>query len=117
MSRPSGQATSRLCLLVANEPRCYREAIAAAFRMLKPLVEVIAVGPEALDLQVERRVPHLVICSRATPTVQDAVRAWIELYPDGGPLSSVSIHGELSTKDGIELPDLLSIFDRAQSPR
>lgn len=56
--------------LVANDPRIYREVIAAALRELRPLVEVVVAEPEELDREVERVRPHLVICNQATAIVR-----------------------------------------------
>lgn len=42
-----------------------------------------------------------------------AVPSWVELYKDHGSLSSVSVRGEQSTVEEIEIPDLLLIVDRA----
>jgi len=101
-------------ILLANEPRSYREAIAGAIRNLKPLVEVDEVEPEALDSEVERYAPHLVICSRLTPLVESEALAWVELYPGHGALSSVGLRGERSTVARMELAELLAIADQAE---
>ena len=69
----------------------------------------------ALDREMRRSVPQLVICSRATPAVQGAAPAWVELYTDDGPLSSVAIGKERSTVPEIELADILLIVDRVLS--
>ena len=100
-------------VLLANEPRSYRQAIAGALQALRPDVEFEEIDPGGLDAEVERRAPQFVICSLATPAVQAAVESWIELYTDHGSISSVSIHLEKSTVDGMEIPDLLQIVDRA----
>ncbi len=103
-----------LRILLTNEPRSYREAIAGAFRALKPNTEVFVAEPEALDAEVERLGPQLVVCSRVTPTVEVATLVWVELYPGHGSISTVSICGERSTVVGIELADLLSTIDLAK---
>ena len=103
-----------LRILLTNEPRSYREAIAGAIRAIKPNTEVFVAGPEELDAKVEHLSPQLVICSRATPTVELRSLAWVELYPDHGSISTVSIDGERSTVVGIDLADLLSTVDRAE---
>ena len=105
----------KLRILVANELRFYREAIASALSALESLVEVIAVEPEELDGELERFAPHLVICSRVSAAVKERALAWVELYPDHGPLAFISIGGELSTVEGIELSDVLSIVDRTKT--
>jgi hypothetical protein len=105
---------SGLRILLANELRSYRETLAAAFRLLKPNTEVFAIDPDKLDSEVERLSPHLVICSRATPTVKTESLAWVELYPEHGTISVVNVGGECSTIDWIELADLLRVIDRTE---
>jgi hypothetical protein len=106
---------SGLRILLANELRSYREALAAAFRILKPNTEVFTIEPDKLDSEVERLSLHLVICSRATPTVKTQSLAWVELYPEHGSVSVVSVGGERSTIAWIELADLLRVIDRTES--
>ncbi|QIN81280.1 hypothetical protein GBA63_00585 [Rubrobacter tropicus] len=100
-------------VLLANEPRSYRQAIAGALQALRPDVEFEEIEPETLDAEVVRRGPQLVICSRATRAVQAAAPSWVELYADYGTISSVSIHLERTTVEGMEISDLLQIVDRA----
>lgn len=106
-------AASKPRILLANEPRSYRQAMAGALRALRPGLEVAETEQAALDLELRRNVPQLVICSRATPTVQVTTPAWVELYTDHGPLSSVVIGEERSTVPEIGLADILLILDRA----
>ena len=106
---------SGLRILLANEPRSYRETLAAAFRILKPNTEVFVIDPDKLDGAVERLSPQLVICSRATPTVKTRSLAWVELYPEYRSASVVSVGGECSTIDWIELADILRVIDRTES--
>jgi hypothetical protein len=88
---------SDLRILLANEPRTYRETLAAAFRILKPNTEVFVIDPDKLDGEVERLSPQVVICSRTTPTVETQSLAWVELYPEYGSVSVVSVGEERST--------------------
>jgi hypothetical protein len=104
-----------LRILLANEPRSYRETLSAAFRILRPNTEVIVIDPDELDAEVERLSPQLVICSHATLDVKARSLAWVELYPEHGSESVVSVGGKRSTMAGIELGDLLSIIDRTQT--
>ena len=100
-------------MLLANELRSYREAIAGVIRELRPDVEVAETEQAALDRELRRGAPQLVICSRATPSVRTAAPSWVELYTDNGSLSSVNIHQELSAVEGMEISDLLRIVDKA----
>ena len=101
-----------LRVLLANEPRSYRETLAATLRALRPNAEVLAAEPKTLDGEIESFAPELVICSNLTAAVENGVLAWVELYPGHGPLATVSVDGERSTREGIELHDLLSVVDR-----
>jgi len=102
-------------VLLANEPRSYREAIAHVLRALRPGLEVDETDQASLDRELSRGVPQLVICSRATPAVRGNAPAWIELYTDEGPLSSVVIGDERSTVPEMELDDIIRIVDLALS--
>jgi hypothetical protein len=102
-------------VLVACELKSYREAIASAFRVLLPGVEVFEVEEEDLDREVERLAPDLVVCSRLSQRVEVRVPYWVELYPGCGSWSVVSQRSERSTFEEIELSDLLSIVDSTGS--
>jgi hypothetical protein len=106
---------SGLRILLANEPRAYRETLAAAFRLLRPNTSVFVCDPDKLNGEVERLRPHLVICSRTTPTVEAQSLSWVELYPEYSSVSVVSVGGERSTIAWIELADLLRVIDRTES--
>lgn len=101
-------------ILVASELRSYREAVATAFRELRPDVEVFEAESGDLNREVLRLRPDLVICSQVTPLVKERVRNWVELYPDCEPHSEISIEGESSTVEDMQLTDLLDVVDRTQ---
>lgn len=104
----------RLRVLMANEPRAYREGIAAVIGQLRPEVEIETVEPEALDPAIGRFSPDMVICSKATDALKSCVRVWVELYPENASLSVASIGGRRVEYAEIQLPDLLSIVDKAE---
>jgi hypothetical protein len=106
-------AKSRFLTLLANEPRTYRVALAEALRALRPAVELVVLEPEALDAEVKRLTPQLVVCSRLTRAVRDIALAWIELYPEEENLARMSVGGQYWTIEEVELAHLLSIVDRA----
>ncbi len=117
---PAGEAVSarrrrgKPRVLMANEPRAYREGIAAVIGQLRPAVEVQTVEPSALDEAIKRLSPDMVICSKATETLQGRVRVWVELYPENGAVSVANIGGRRMEYTEIQLPDLLSIVDKAE---
>ena len=102
---------SKLRVLMANEPRSYRETIALALEAARPQADIVVAEPGALDPEVRRFAPPLVICSQATALVEAEVPVWVELYPEHGPDSTVSFAGERSTVKEMELEDLIHIFD------
>ncbi len=117
---PAGEAASarrrggKPRVLMANEPRAYREGIAAVIGQLRPAVEVQTVEPSALDESIKRFSPDMVICSKATETLKVRVRVWVELYPENGAVSVANIGGRRTEYAEIQLPDLLSIVDKAE---
>jgi len=111
---PPAHSRGRPRVLMANEPRAYREGIAAVISQLRPAVEVETVEPDALDDSIKRYVPDMVICSKATETLKGRVKVWVELYPENGTISVANIGGRRTEYTEIQLPDLLSIVDKAE---
>ena len=100
-------------ILVACRLASYREAFAEAFRNLRPDAEVFEAEKENLDEEVERLGPDLVVCDRVTTGVEIKTPYWVELYAGYEDRSVVSIQGERSIIEQIQLADLISIIDRA----
>jgi hypothetical protein len=113
-SNTSAIGPRKALVLLANEPRAYRESIAEVFRQLRPNVEVRTADPDELERCISLLGPDMVICSETTGVVRERVPVWVELYPDYGPRSVVGIEGRSSTIEEIQLSDLLSILDRAE---
>jgi hypothetical protein len=103
------------CILVACELTCYRQALAGAFRALRPNSEVFEAESECLDQAVERLGPYLVVCDTVSIRVQTETPCWVELYAGHEDRSSVSIRGERSIIEQRQLADLLSIIDSSES--
>lgn len=107
-----GHRAGGLRVLFANAPLSYRQAMAVAIETLRPEVEVLICDPDALDLEVERFCPDLVVCSHVTALVKSRVPAWVELYPDESQLATIVMGNRRTKTVGIELDDLLSIVDQ-----
>ncbi len=101
-------------ILMANELASYRESIALVLRELRPDVEVIEADSGTLNREVLRLTPDLVICSHVTSVVRAHAPNWVELYPDCEAGSTFYIDGERSTKENVQLSDLLSLVDRLE---
>ena len=117
--RPTAGAGSagrrrKVRVLVTNEHRSYSEVLVEVFREQRPNTEVFGTDQVYLDREVVRLEPDLVVCSRITPVVSSRVPVWVELYPEGQPLTRVSIAGQLSTSTDVELSYLLGIIDETE---
>jgi hypothetical protein len=110
-ARSSGEPLS---VVVANEPRTYRDVMAAAFRSLRPHLEVTAVEPDELDVHLARHAPQVVVYSRASEAVQAGTFAWVLLYPDGANRATISIAGQRTSVADIQFEDLLGVLDQAR---
>ncbi len=103
-------------LLVANEPRAYRQVIATTVGQLRPDVEVVVIAPsDDLDSKVVCLLPDMVICSRLTPAIESSRHAWVLLYPDGETSSVSSIGGKRTSSADLEFDDLLAMIDRVSA--
>lgn len=98
-------------VLIAMELRSYRQAIASVLQILCPDVSFFQVEPANLDEEITRLRPDLVMCSKVTSLVEGLAPNWVELYPEHGFRSVVSLRGVRSTLDGVELSDLISLVD------
>ena len=105
------------CVVFANEPRSYREAMAVACRVLRPEVEVILAEPADLDAAVARLDPQLVLCSRLTEGLRAGSRAWVVLYPEGEARAVISVAGHCVTTDDLGVAALAVVIDQATRPR
>ena len=102
-------------VLVATEPRAYRETIAAALRGLRPSVEVVVAEPDELDAALACHRPHLVLCSRCAEAIGARLLAWVELYPGGMTRAMVNVAGRQTTFDDLPFDRLLAVVDEADS--
>jgi hypothetical protein len=100
-------------VMVANEPRCYREALAATLREVRPDVETMVVAPDELDQATVEHEPRLVVCSALTDVVESQSVAWALLYPEGASWSELSLDGKRIRVTHIDLSQLLALIDQA----
>jgi hypothetical protein len=112
--RVAEHRSGKALIVLANEPRAYRESIAQVFRQLRPNVKVMTAEPEELEEHVLRLSPEMVIFSEDPGPVRERVPVWVELYPGYGSSSVVGVGEERSTIEEIHLSDLLSVVDRAE---
>src|SRR4051794_27546139 len=95
------------CIVVANEPRAYREALLHAFRTHYPWAAVVAVEPAWLEDALAEYRPLVVVSSHAAEGAAAPPPVWITLYPDGEDHALVAIAGVRRVLHSVELADLL----------
>lgn len=100
-------------ILLGNEPRAYRDALATATLAQRPGLEVQTVNPSQLDRMIEYLAPHLVICSWLEPA-SPVVPGWVVLYPNGSSTAMITIAGERDSSQNADFESLLAIIDRVQ---
>lgn len=100
-------------VVVANEPRSYREVMTETLSEIRPEIDFLLVDPAELARAVPGLLPDMVICDEATAVVQDNAPIWLELYPKQNPSSVLGFQNEVSTVENIQFSDILAIVDRA----
>ena len=101
-------------VLVAIEPRLYRDVIGRALRGLRPHLEVVVVEPEDLCAAVVRLEPELVFSDRADNLPEAGRFAWVEFRPYEQPPAKICLGGRWHELEEVELSDLLSVVDETE---
>ena len=104
-------------VIVANEPRIYREAIAAALQEMRPGIATIAVDPADLAAGIDQYHPDLTICSQLIAAVETDAPAWVLLHPECDDCAVMSVAGEQQMTDHVTLADLIAVVDRTARAR
>jgi len=104
-------------VLLANEPRSYRQVFAGALRALRPHVEVITVEPNSVGEEASRIHPDAVMCSHTTPALRSAVGVWMEVRLEDGTLLVRTSDMGLSRDPNPGLETLLDFVDRSEEAR
>ena len=104
-------------VLVAFEEahQVYGETIAEAIGRSRPGVEAQAIDWEALEEEVHRQDPHLVICNPPVPENPISTRmAWVELSLDTQMPSRVRLGEQRWETLNPSLKELLKVVDEAR---
>jgi hypothetical protein len=100
-------------VLIAIEPRSYRQVIGRTIQALRPHIEVVVLDPDTLEAGVARLEPELVFANRPTSSSSGGP-AWVEFRPYEEPPARVCLFGRRWELSEVELSDLLSIVDEAE---
>lgn len=104
-------------VLIAIEPRSYREVIGLTIEELRPHLRVEVVEPGTLQSEVSRLRPDLVFCGGSDTVARSAgtgTKAWVEFRPYAATQATVCLGGELSAFEDVDLDDILSVVDAVQ---
>ena len=102
-------------VLIAVAPCAYRQTIGYTVQALRPRYMVEVVDPDRLYAEVERRIPEVVLCSLPRTNTSDEGPTWVEFRPYAEPTGKIRVDGQDLGLVDVELADLLSILDDAES--
>lgn len=101
-------------IIVAIEPRSYRQVIGQTIRALRPHIEVTVLDPDTLGAGVRRLEPDLVFASGPDTFSPAGRSAWVEFRPYEHPPARVFLGGRTWELGEVELSDLLSVVDETE---
>jgi uncharacterized protein YabN with tetrapyrrole methylase and pyrophosphatase domain len=99
-----------ISVLLANEPRAYRDTLAVALRLLRPQAAVIVTDPSTLEEDILQYDPQMVICSQLSQVVNSDVPTWVVLYPDGTLGATLHKEGENASIIGLDLAGIAALI-------
>ncbi len=102
-------------ILVAVKPRVYREVLALSLHQHRPNAEVLISPPEALDGEVGRFKPHLVVCNEGVvPDIPPGVLCRVEIMFSDGLDARIGLEGQVAEAKDVGIEDLLALMDRTE---
>ena len=104
-------------ILVATNQRMYREVIALSLHNHRPDAEVLLCPPEALEREIERFGPHLVVLDDndgAAPDGLSGVLYRVEILFGASMDARISVDGQAREVKDICTEDLLAVVDEAE---
>lgn len=104
-------------ILVAVNPRIYREVIGLSLHQYRPDAEVLICPPEALDREIGRFGPHLVVLDDsdgATPNGLSGFLYRVEILLGASMDARISVDGQAREIKDICTEDLLTVVDEAE---
>lgn len=102
-------------ILIAIKPRMYREVLALLLHRNRSEAEVLISPPEALDGEVGKFKPHLVVCSEgAVPDIPPGVLCRVEIMFSNGLDARIGLDGQVAEAKDVGIEDLLALVDRTE---
>jgi hypothetical protein len=104
----------RILVALEDDYRVYRETIAAGLRILRPRAETKSVRLEALEEEIERFEPQVIISSGHTAVHSGGRLAWIELSLDPTSATKICVRGRRFERTNPSLEELLELLDEVE---
>ena len=104
----------RILVVFEDAYRAHRDLLAVGIRILRPHVEIETADLEALEEEVARFKPQVLICSRPEPVDSGGLAAWLEISADPTCPAKVSVGGRYSERPNPTLEELLCIIDEVE---
>jgi hypothetical protein len=104
-------------ILVAVEPQMYREVLALHFRQERPRADVVLASSQALQAEVERTRPHLIVANEVPPELKEEEGSsffWVELRVSDVLVATISADGYSDTIRDVSLHELIAVVDKAE---
>ena len=109
-----GAVSIRILVALEDDYRVYRETIAAGIRILRPRAEAKSVELKALEDEVERFKPQVVIYSGPTIVDTDSSPAWVNLSVDPTSSTKISVRGYCFERTNPTLEELLELIEQVE---
>lgn len=100
-------------ILLAMEPRAYREVIGATIRELRPNLRVVTTAPSTLLRELDRLEPVLVIADQPDTDSRAKQPCWVYFSPYASPAATARLGDERREIEEMGLDDLLGVIDQA----
>ena len=107
---------TRILVAFEDDYRAYADALAKAISAARPLLDVATLGLEALQAEVARLDPHVIICSSPNPATeqQEGKLAWVELSVDPHRPSKFCVSGRRWESLNPSLEELLGVVEESE---
>ncbi len=108
---------TRILVAFEDDYRAYASALAKAIGAARPHLDVATVGLEALQTEMTRLDPHVIICSSPNPAPleqQEGNLAWVELCVDPHRPSKFCVGGRRWESLNPSLEELLGVVEETE---
>lgn len=103
--------------MVTIQPRMYRESLALALQRYRPGAEVMLGPLNALDGEVERFRPHLLVRNDTDGADMELLKGalcWIEILYSDGMDARISLDAKVWEIEDISTENLLALVDKVE---